>query len=319
MTRLLPVSDSHLRRIGLATVVANIAIVVTGGAVRLTGSGLGCSTWPKCTDGSYVPTDELSYHTVIEFGNRTLTFVLGLIMAAALVAAWTRRPRDKALVWLAVGMLAGIPAQAVIGGITVRTQLNPWTVGAHFLVSMILVGLAVLFWHRTSDDTASPVVRVVRPELRLWGWALVAVTAIVVVAGVVVTGSGPHAGDEAAARTGLDPEAVTQFHSDAVMLLIGLSVAGWLALRATGAPPATCRAAAVLIGVELAQGVIGFVQYFTGLPTGVVAAHLLGACLVWVAALRVLLTTRAREVLPAVEGEASAARVVVPLGSVADR
>jgi heme a synthase len=287
-----------IRGLALASLVANVGIVVSGGAVRLTGSGLGCPTVPSCTDESMTPTREMGVHGVIEFGNRQLTFVLGAVAAAALVAAVLQRPRRRSLVVLATAVLGIIPAQALIGAITVLTDLNPWVVGCHFLVSIAVIAAAYAFWRRTGEPDG-PVQAVVPRALRQLGWLVAAAAAAVLVIGTVVTGAGPHAGDENAKRNGLDLESISQLHVDLVFLLLGLSVAMWLALRAVSAPPPAVRAAAVLLGVELGQGLIGFVQYFTNLPVILVGAHMLGACLVWLAVLDMLYRTRVRVAVPA--------------------
>ena len=282
-----------VRRLALASIVANSAIVVTGGAVRLTGSGLGCPTWPRCTSTSYTPTAEYAVHGVIEFGNRLLTFVLAAVVLAVLVAVWRSRPVRPGMRALAVLGFLGIPAQAVLGGITVLTGLNPWTVMGHFLLSMVLVALAVVLHRRAGEGDLPPRPVVPRLMVRL-AQGLLAVTAVTLALGTLVTGSGPHSGDPAAGRTGLDPATVSQLHADAVMLLVGLTVGLYLALRASSADPRLVRAAGVLLAVELAQGVVGYVQYFTGLPVLLVGLHLVGACLVLVAAVRVVLLTRDR-------------------------
>lgn len=264
--------------------VANVAIVVSGGAVRLTDSGLGCPTWPRCTDDSYTTTAEMGIHGAIEFGNRLFTYVVGLVALAAFVAAWRRRPRQRKQVLLAGAVLLGIPLQGVIGGITVLTDLNPWVVGLHFLASIAMIAVAYALWRSTADAL---VPERVPPALRPLGWVLAVVSAAVLVVGTWVTGSGPHSGDHGAARNGLDPETISQVHADLVFLLIGLTVAAWLAFRATG-PRVAARAAVVLLAVELGQGLIGFVQYLTDLPVLLVGAHMLGACLVWLATLSVV-------------------------------
>ncbi|HEX6756580.1 MAG TPA: COX15/CtaA family protein [Mycobacteriales bacterium] len=282
---------SLVRWLTVASVVANSAIVVTGGAVRLTSSGLGCPTWPRCTDSSLTPTPEYAQHGVIEFGNRMLTVVVGVVALATLVAVLLDGRRS--LRGLAIAAFLGIPAQAVLGGVTVLTGLNPWTVAGHFLVSMGILAVTVpLAWRASRPD--GPPEPVVGRELRALVWLLLGVTAAVLVLGTVVTGSGPHAGDAAAARTGLDPQNVSQLHADAVMLLVGLTLATVLALRAVRAPAALRHGAALLLAAELGQGLIGFVQYFTGLPVALVGAHLAGACLVWIAALRLALATTVR-------------------------
>ncbi|MGV9214638.1 COX15/CtaA family protein [Micromonospora sp. RB23] len=287
-----PVSGVLLRRLALASIIANVAIVVTGGAVRLTASGLGCPTWPRCTDDSYVTTPEMGVYGVIEFSNRMLTFAVGLIALATLLAVLIHRPRRPGLLALAVAVFLGIPAQAVVGGITVLTNLNPWVVGLHFLASMAVIAAAYTLWRRIGDPDG-PTVAVVPTPLRTLARVTTGVTVAVLVIGTWVTGSGPHAGDHGAARNGLDPESISQVHADAVFLLIGLSVALIFAFRAVGARRAA-RAAVVLLAVELGQGLIGFVQYFTHVPALLVGAHMLGSCLVLLAALAVQWSTRER-------------------------
>ncbi|RQX07195.1 cytochrome B [Micromonospora inaquosa] len=287
-----PVSGILLRRLALASIIANVGIVVTGGAVRLTASGLGCPTWPRCTDDSYVTTPEMGVYGVIEFGNRMLTFAVGLIALATVLAVLAHRPRRPGLVALAVAVFFGIPAQAVIGGITVLTNLNPWVVGLHFLASMAVIAAAYALWRRIGDPDG-PAVAVVPAPLRALARITTGVSVVVLVIGTWVTGSGPHAGDHGAARNGLDPESISQVHADAVFLLVGLSVALIFAFRAVGAQRAT-RAAIILVAVELGQGLIGFVQYFTHVPALLVGAHMLGSCLVLLAALSVQWSTRER-------------------------
>ncbi len=291
-----PASAATVRRLAVASVVANTGIVLTGSVVRLTGSGLGCPTWPSCTEDSYTPTAAYAEHGLIEFGNRLLTFVLALVAVLTLVAVL--RHGRRSLVRLGVAAFLGIPAQAVLGGITVLTGLNPWTVAAHFLVSMALIAVTVtLAWraYRPEDGPARPVVN---RSLVTLVRGIVGVTAVVLALGTVVTGSGPHSGDADVGRTGFDPETVSQLHADSVMLLVGLTVGAWLWLRGTRAPAEAVTAAAVLLGAELAQGAIGFAQYFTGLPVVLVALHVLGAALVWIAAVRLLLATSRREPTP---------------------
>ena len=287
-----------LRPLALANLIANVALVVTGAAVRLTGSGLGCPTWPRCTDQSYTTTSAMGVHGVIEFSNRILGVVLGLITLACLLAALLERPRRRSLVLLSMLALGSVPAQAVLGGLTVLSKLNPWVVGLHFLLSVGLIAAAWALWRRCDEGDQPPqplVPAAIRALARLTGAAALAV----IVAGVLVTGSGPHAGDEHAKRNGLDPQIVAQFHADLVFLLIGGSVALWLALRAVAAPQRAIRAALALVAIELAQGLIGFVQYFTHLPVVLVGAHMLGATLVWIGALAVLWSLRVRPVAAA--------------------
>jgi cytochrome c oxidase assembly protein subunit 15 len=271
-----PISSAVVSRAALVNAVANGAIVVTGGAVRLTGSGLGCPTWPRCTGSSIVPTPELAGHGVIEFTNRLLTFALTAAAIATVVLVFRSVRRD--LRRLAVISLLGIPAQALLGGITVLTGLNPWTVAAHFLVSMVLVAVATTLWLRSREPgVGQPLLR--RPFVLLVA-GIAVVTAAVLFIGTVVTGSGPHSGDPKAGRTGFDPQLVSQLHADVVFLLVGLTVAMLVALYATDSPDRIRRAARDLLIVQLAQGLVGYVQYFTNLPIALVLVHMLGAVLI---------------------------------------
>ncbi len=277
-----------LRRFAWATLVGNIGIVLTGGAVRLTASGLGCPTWPRCTEESFTPHGALDFHSAIEFGNRTVTFVLTAIAVGTFVTAWQSGRRDLRVLALWLGL--GIPAQAVVGGITVLTDLNPWIVSFHLLVSLAIISLAVLYLHRI--DTPAGAAPPTRSRLLPLAWATYAAGWVVLYLGTVVTGSGPHAGDLDVPRNGLDPLQLSQLHADAVFLFIGLTVGLALALRAVGAPAHVRRAALVLLLVELAQGLVGFVQYFTDLPVVLVAVHLLGAAVLTAVLTRVVILVR---------------------------
>jgi cytochrome c oxidase assembly protein subunit 15 len=288
------VTPSLVSRVALVNLVANGAIVVTGGAVRLTGSGLGCPTFPTCTEESLVTTPEMGVRGVIEFGNRTLTFVLAAVALAVLVAVWRSPRRD--LRPLAALSFLGIPAQAGLGGVTVLTGLNPWTVAAHFLISMVLIAIATVLWLRSREPgVGQPLVR--RPIAALVG-GVAAVTAVVLVLGTLVTGSGPHSGDvdeddvPTGDRMGFDLETISQVHADVVFLLVGLTIALLVALYATDAPGRVRRAARDLLVVQLAQGLVGFVQYFTGLPVVLVLLHMLGAVLITVATARLVWSVR---------------------------
>lgn len=269
-----------------ANLVANIGIVVTGGAVRLTGSGLGCPTWPKCTEASYTTHPALGINGVIEFGNRLLTYVLLAIALAFVVAAWQRGGRVRTL---GLVVLAGIPAQAVVGGITVLTDLNPWVVAGHLLVSMAMVGVCV--W--AIDDLTGPARGAASTTTRQLAWATFAVGWVVLWLGTVVTGSGPHSGDLDSRRTGLDPEVVSHIHGISVGVLVTLTLALALVSRRRG-DRWVATFAAVLLGVELAQGLLGYVQFFTDLPEILVGLHMLGAALVAAGIARVVVTTHPR-------------------------
>jgi heme a synthase len=285
-------SPTAVRRVFLATLVANVGIVVTGGAVRLTASGLGCPTFPRCTDHSLVVTREMGGHGLVEFGNRMLTFALSAVVVAAVVVAWRAGRRD--LRAAALVLLGGIVAQAVLGGVTVLTGLNPVTVMAHFLLSVALIAVATRA-HLLSAGQRVPPRREVHPAVQLGGRGLLVVTALLLLAGTVVTGTGPHSGDKNAThRLPFDLVEVTQLHADLVFLLVGLTVGLAVALQATDVPPVLRRRVRVLLGVVLAQGLVGYAQYATDLPVALVAIHVLGACLVWVAALRLVLAMTTR-------------------------
>jgi len=285
--------SATLRRLGTAMLVANIVIVVTGGAVRLTGSGLGCPTWPRCTDESFVAHGALGVHGVIEFGNRVLTLALAAIAIATWVAAMRSTPARRSVRGLATLLALGVPAQALLGGVTVLTDLNPWVVSGHLLLSMAMIGLSVLFLRRLTEGDGPPVPIVPVPIGWLTRGTFVAAW-LVFYAGTVVTGSGPHAGDATAPRTGLDPAAVSQLHADLVFLLVGLTIGCYLALRAIQAPPGAIAAATSLLALEVAQGTVGLVQYATDLPIVLVGLHLVGAALVSAAVTWLLLSVRLR-------------------------
>lgn len=272
-----------LRRWAVASLVANIVIVVTGALVRLTGSGLGCPTWPKCTDQSYVSHPALGYHGAIEFGNRLLTFALVIIAVLTWASAFLARDDGRLrrdLRWLAGGMALGIPLQAVIGGISVLTQLNPFVVALHLLVSMVLIALSVWLVRRTRALVPAPAsqlaVILVRATFVLMG--------VAVWLGTVVTGSGPHAGDENAARTGFDGVVVAHLHAGAVWATMAATVGCLILLRS--------RAAWLVLGVEVLQAAIGLTQYHLGLPIGLVILHLLGAALAVAAVTNLMLSVR---------------------------
>ncbi len=266
--------DDWVRGWGWASLVANGMLVVTGGVVRLTGSGLGCPTWPRCTEESLTPHGAYDVHSIIEFGNRMLTWVLVVVAVGTFVAAWQTGRRD--LRRIALVMALGIPAQAVIGGITVLTDLNPWVVSLHMLLSMAIVGLAVLFLDRL--DRPGPAVP---PRGALLGlaWATFGAAWAVFYVGTVVTGSGPHAGDSASKRNGLSALQMSQLHADLVFLFVGLTIGLLFAAIATGAPDSTRRVVLLLLAIEVGQGAVGFVQYFTDLPVVLVGFHMLGSAL----------------------------------------
>jgi len=261
------------------------ALVVTGGAVRLTGSGLGCPTWPECTPGSYTPVPfqpQPLLHVWIEFGNRLLTFVLVLASVGVIIAVLKSRRKD--LRGLAVGQFLGIFGQGVLGGITVLTNLNPIPVAGHLLLSIILIAGATSLYSRRS----APVVFIKPLPLTSKISILHLITSfVIIILGTIVTGSGPHAGDAQAQRFGFDIRTVAWLHADVVIFLLGLTFAFFVA---AGTSDQSKKAIKVFAVVALTQGGIGYVQYFTGIPEILVAAHLLGATLVWIAAWRIRLS-----------------------------
>lgn len=304
-----PTTRTWLPAILVANLVAEVVIVVTGGLVRLTGSGLGCPTWPQCVPGSYVPVphQEQGFHKFIEFGNRTLTGMVGIaaLLVVYAVWRWSGPPRDRwYAVWRREGVradlarpawvvLGGVVVQAVLGGITVRTGLNPATVAAHFLVSMVLVAASAYMVFRAPEPPGRRPAAVPGLVERL---ALLtsALGAVVLVLGTLVTGSGPHSGDaDEPARLALDPRTISWLHADAVMLFVGLVVAVWLAARLTARSAVVPRAWRLVLVVTLAQGVIGYTQYFTGLPWMVVLLHMAGAAALVVALVRGMVSLRA--------------------------
>jgi len=301
-----PTAFPWLRWVVVANLGLQVLIVVTGGLVRLSGSGLGCSTWPQCEPGTYTPTFEASagFHPYVEFGNRMLSIVVGLGALAALWTVWRWARHRRPMLMLAGLVLGGTVLQGVLGGVTVRTGLHPTTVMAHFLISMALVSISTLLvWHDRAarpDAPGAPVPRLVRRV----GWLTATVGALVLVLGTVVTGSGPHSGDaDEPARFGFDPRTVTWLHADAVMLFCGLVVGMVLATHLLPSAARARGAWRVVLLVTLAQGLVGYVQYLTGLPETLVLVHMLGAALLTVA-----LTSAVRE-LSGGTGQASAVDV----------
>jgi cytochrome c oxidase assembly protein subunit 15 len=292
-----------MRRLALAGVIANTVIMSTGAAVRLSASGLGCPDWPQCSAADIVASKNAGQtllNTWIEFGNRLLNFPLVIIAALIFIAAWRFRPdgrRRRDLVWLGAAQPLGVVAQAVIGGIVVLTKLNPATVSVHFLVSAAVVAAAVVLHMRCAaiaDTSRVSGTTPVRRDLQAISAALVGVTCLMLAAGTVVTGTGPLAGDAGVPRYQLPLEGVTQLHADIGWLLAGLSIAVVLGLRLSGAPRRAVRAGWIMLAALGSQGVIGYIQYFTHLPAGLVWVHVTGSVLVWIAVLRLFFTVRER-------------------------
>jgi len=272
------------RRIFTALLVFQCLIVITGGIVRITGSGLGCPTWPECAPGSYTPSPEQledPLHIWIEFGNRLLTFVLGIAALAALFYSLRFIPNLRIRL-LALGQVLGIVAQAILGGITVLTGLHPTTVAAHLLLSIILISGALSLRQRVYGRIPNSFET--QALTRSISKALVAIGFAVIVMGTIVTGTGPHAGDDSSVRFDFDIRTVAWLHADLVIAFLGLSFATLIAVRLGEREPARSillRKIFILLGISLSQGGIGYIQYFTGVPELLVIAHLIGAVSVW--------------------------------------
>ncbi|MFB6871418.1 heme A synthase [Streptomyces sp. NPDC056323] len=299
-------SPRTVRRAAMSAVVMAVLIVVTGGAVRLTGSGLGCPTWPKCTDESLTATSEMGFHGAIEFGNRMLTYVLCAAVGWAIIAARSAKPWRRSLTklgWLQFWVVMG---NAVLGGIVVLVGLNPYTVAAHFLLSTALLTVAMVTWQRVGEGDEAPRPLVGKAVSQLT-WLLAAAAGLLVAVGTVVTGAGRHAGDSSDVhRIPIDWKMIAQLHADLAWVVVALTVALWFVLKAVDAPPGPLHRARDLFLVLMAQGVIGYVQYFTDTPEILVGLHMLGSCLVWIAVVRVILSLRERPVaVAAVPGPAA--------------
>ncbi|MEU6713291.1 COX15/CtaA family protein [Nonomuraea sp. NPDC046802] len=307
-------TKQSMRGWALASVVVNAGITVTGAGVRVTGSGLGCPTWPKCTPDSFLPVahPEVSpLNMAVEFGNRLLTFLVLAVGVACVLSALRMTSRRPSLVRLAWLQPVGIVTQALWGGLVVNTMLNPFTVGMHFLISSGLIAACWMLYARAGEGDG-PVRRVVHRDIRRLGHVLLAAVFVLLVVGVVVSGTGPHSGDVMASRFDLDIEAVARLHADIAYVVVGLSFALLFALHVSDAPRPARRAALALVVVELSQGVIGYTQYFLAVPAALVLLHVLGSTVVWIFALRAVtsLRTRTPENVPAPHSPAEAAAAV---------
>jgi heme a synthase len=289
----LRISPTTYRRVTLFALVALCVIIVTGGAVRLTGSGLGCPDWPNCDSTTSV--DALGYHAWVEFGNRLFTGLVSVAVILAVLGSLVRRPRRRDLTWLSLGLVAGVIAQILIGALVVRTDLIPAAVSAHFLVSIALVWDAVVLHDRASHPPGSPVAAT-EPTVRMLAGAVVIMTMVVLFIGTLVTGAGPHSGDPGEVeRLSLSIREVARTHGTAVVILLLLTIVTLIAIVKTRAPRRVLVRAEWLFAALVAQAAIGYTQYFTGVPVLLVGAHILGAVLVWVAVLELYLGVFDRE------------------------
>jgi heme a synthase len=286
------VSASLSHRLNILALALVALIVLTGGAVRLTGSGLGCSDWPECSVGHLTPA--LQLHGLIEFGNRLVTVVLTVVVAAAFLAAIFRRPRRRDLVYLSGGLVVGILAQAVLGGIVVYTKLNPYLVMVHLVATMALLANAVVLVHRSRLDyrPGSGRLLVPRPLLRLF-YGVLALLGAVIAAGATATGAGPLAGSSSgqlvAKRIPVSLRDLAELHASLVMLLVGLTVGLVVGLHMADVPERVRRAARIFLVVMVAQAAVGYTQYFTHLPALLVELHLVGVTALVIGALQCFL------------------------------
>ena len=281
--RLPAISAAQYRRITTVALVLVCAIVVTGAAVRLTDSGLGCVDWPNCTQNHFVA--RASFHPQVEQLNRDFTGLISLAVAVAVLGAFARVPRRRDLIWWSLGLVAGLVGDIVLGGIVVLSDLWPPFVMAHFLLSAAIVWDAVVL-HERAGHADTPGTLTVTPTVRNLARAMVATAAVVLLTGTIVTGTGPHAGDQRVKRLPFLLEDVARVHSLTVWAFLALTAATLVLLVRTGAPRAVVRRATELGALIVAQGALGYTQYFLGVPPGLVLLHVAGALAVWVFALR---------------------------------
>ena len=281
--RLPRLTPDGYRRVTLVALVLLVAIIVSGGAVRLTGSGLGCLHWPNCEGGHIVAAT--GYHAKIEYGNRIFTALLSVAVIAAVLGALVREPRRRDLTWLSWGLVVGMIAQIILGAIVVKTDLVPSAVIAHFLLSIALIWDAAAL-HQRAGHADVPGTPIVGPRIRALSRVIVGLVLLVLVLGTLVTGSGPHSGDpHVAKRLGFDIEQVARVHGTAVVTLVAVVIGTLLYAWRSGAPAVVLRRGELLLAVGIGQAAVGYTQYFTGVPVLLVGIHLLGAVLVFLAAL----------------------------------
>jgi cytochrome c oxidase assembly protein subunit 15 len=280
--RLPRLSPAAYRRITLVATVLLAVIIVTGGAVRLTGSGLGCPDWPSCEPGSLTPHRASDVNAMVEFVNRMFTGLVSIAVIVAVLGSLLRVPRRRDLVWLSLGLVAGVLAQAVLGGLTVLFELQPQLVMAHFLVSLVLLANALVLHHRAGEPPTAPRL-VTAPVVRMLGRALLVLAAVVVTTGTVVTATGPHGGDQDAKRFSFDIRVVARIHGTSVIVFLALVLVTLWVLRRTRATGDVQQRLGLLLVVTVAQAGIGYAQYLTGIPALLVGFHLAGATAVWAA------------------------------------
>lgn len=302
MSRLPLISPAAYRRITFLALLALGFIIVTGSAVRLTGSGLGCPDWPTCDSGSLTPTDATDAHAMVEFVNRAITGLVSVTVALAVLGSLRRTPRRRDLTRLSLGLVAGVVGQVLLGRFTVTFDLSPPVVMAHFLLSMVLIANSVVLHHRSGEPDSPGVALLHGPMATLVRRVLPLSAAVAVVSGTVVTGTGPHGGDADVRRFGFDIDDVARVHSLSVIAFIALVLVVLIRFGggggdAPGAPavaPVLTRRAQELLAVAVAQASVGYAQYLTGVPVVLVGIHILGATLVWASVIRLVVATTAR-------------------------
>ena len=282
--RLSPVA---FRRLTLVAALAVGFIIVTGGAVRITGSGLGCPDWPTCDNERVVA--PLEYHAMVEFVNRTITGLVSIAVIVAVLGSLVRTPRRRDLTWLSLGLVGGVLAQIVLGGLTVLFELKPGFVMAHFLLSLVLLADAVVLYHRAGQPDGAEPRPAVGADLQQMSRLVLVAAGLAVFLGTVVTGAGPHGGDPDVERLPFAVPAVARLHGLSVILFIAFTLLTLWRVRKAGAPASLVRAGEALVAVAAAQAVVGYTQYFTGVPVLLVGIHIAGAALVWAAAVRFVL------------------------------
>lgn len=293
----LRLSPPAFRRIAFVAGALLAVIIVTGGAVRLTGSGLGCPDWPNCQPGSLTPHGVSDGHAMVEFVNRVFTGAVSVGVIVCVLAALFRVPRRRDLTWLSLGLVLGVVGQAVLGGLTVLFDLRPEFVMGHFLLSLVLVTDAVVLYRRAGDSGRNPR-PLVAPPVRRAAWLLVVWAGVVVVAGTVVTSTGPHGGDEKAERFDFAVTSVARVHSVSVLLFLALTLGSFALIRRTGAPEAVQRRLGSVLVVSCLQAVLGYVQYFNGTPVLLVGFHIAGATAFWIVVVWYLLGLTERDPEP---------------------
>lgn len=298
-------------------------IVITGALVRLTGSGLGCPDWPSCSHTQF--TAQLSFHPLVEFGNRLVTVAVTIAVGLTMVASFLRQPRRKDLIWLSAGLVGGVLAQAVLGGIVVYTKLNPYLVMVHFLTTVLLLGVAVVLLHRAGRDYSPGSGRLLVPRpMLLLGRGLVALLAVVLIAGSATTGAAPDAGGATgqlvAKRIPVALRDLAELHSTLALFLVGVALATAVALHALDVPERLRKAGRILVVVLVAQAAVGYIQYFTHLPAVLVEVHEVGATALVIGTLQVFLALthrRPEATLAPSTGPEAGTEPAIPAGTAA--